>query len=188
MSLLGVAKINDMTDCTKVLPAPITSFPGVGGGNGTSPPPPPYSSSVVYPTSSYGYPTSTPSITYTSTYCETTSYTVTKCPPTVAHCPADYGYETTETLTYTTTWCPDTEGPEGTPKPQAMFYPNYSAVSSPPAEAVYGASPTETVYDTSPTGKAQAAAPSQTVVTAGAGSVRSWLALVVTAVGLAIVA
>ena len=166
MSLLGVLKINDMTDCTKVLPAPVTNFPGVPGGNTTRPP----TSSTTTATrpSSTSYHTYSPSITYTSTYYETTKYTITSCAPTVTYCAGGGSYETTEVLTLTTTWCPDDSSPESSYVPGIVFYPSYSTESSAPAQ------------------KVSATSPSLPVVTAGASSARSWLVLVAAVVGLVI--
>lgn len=142
MSLLGVEKINEMTDCTKVLPPPITSFK-------INPPPPPSSSSTSsHATKTTSKATSTYSTksktTYTSTYTETTVHTVTSCAPTVTNCPAGK-HVTTETTTYTTTWCPeDTTSGAAYPYSTGGYY----------STSAHGSKPTTVV--TAGTGRFQA--------------------------------
>ena len=85
---------------------------------------PPQSTPSSVPSSSWGVPSSVSSNgpissswsssveMTTSTVYDTTTYTVTKCPPTVTNCP--YGHVVTETIAVSTTVCPVTATPTPT--------------------------------------------------------------------------
>lgn len=114
LSLLGVNKINQLNDCTKVLPAAQPIFSPKSGPCTTS------SSS----TSTQTKPTTTHTGKYTtSTIYSTKTHTTTSCAKTVKNCPAESTKLVTETVAVSTTVCPVEENGKAASKPTVTAKP-----------------------------------------------------------------